>query len=526
MVTTPTLVIVHAKLDTEVAGVDAVAVTGDTITAVGASTTLGASCVGACKLVDVHGGFVMPGFHDAHAHPYAAGEASFQLAVHGWKVEPIVAEVRAYAEAHPDEPWIIGRGWVSAVMAPTAKDLDAVDRVRPIVLTDTTGHNVWVNSAALELAQITSATPDPRGGTIVRAADGAATGVLEDFAQALVTRHEPAPSAATIDRAIAKGEAMLMSVGCTSYAESGTESLAVAREYARLDAAGQLHARVFLWAPLAATEPNLRAWLEFSRALPPNGKVHVVAFKGFADGTMAARTAALAEPYRDAPATSGELGFAQGELDRLVIRANREGFPVAIHAIGDRAVHAALDAFAASAEQLHHSLVNRVEHVNVVDPSDVPRFAALHVAASVQPVWLYGYPSRAAFTYVTRLGEERAERDGYAWRTLHDAGAVLLFGSDVPSSALYDPVSGIFAAMHREFRNGESFTPEQRLDGDTALRAYTSNAPSIFGWGDRLGRIAVGQLADLIWLDRDPRDGAHSIAEDPLRSMWIGGRSY
>ncbi len=513
--------IIHAKLDAP--GGDAIAITGDAISAVGDSAALGATCVGACKLVDVHGGFVMPGFHDAHAHPYNAGAATFQLAVHGAKLAPILDEVRAYAHAHPGDAWILGRGWVSGAMAmPTAADLDAIDATRPIALTDSTGHNLWVDSPALRAAAITSATPNPPGGIIVRAADGSPTGVLEDTASGLVIRHEPQPSAEAIDRAIAAGEAMLLGVGCTSYAESGTESLAVAREYARLDAAGQLHARVFLWAPLAAPERAFRTWLEFARGLPATGKVQVVAFKGFADGTMAVRTAALNAPYSDEPEVSGELRFSQDALAQLVIRANREGYPVAIHAIGDRAVHAALDAFEASAHELHHALVNRVEHVNVLDPSDAPRFAALHVAASVQPVWMYGFASRASFSYLRRLGD-RAERTSYAWRTLHDAGATLLFGSDVPSSALYDPISGIFAAMHREFKNGETFTPEQALDGDTALRAYTSNAPAAFGWGRRLGRLEVGQLADVIWLERDPRGGARSIAEDPLRGMWIAG---
>jgi predicted amidohydrolase YtcJ len=237
---------------------------------------------------------------------------------------------------------------------------------------------------------------------------------------------------------------------------------------------------------------------------------------------MAARTAALLQPYADAPTTSGNLYYGQDKLNSQVLRANAAGFPVAIHAIGDRAVRQALDAYEYSKNMLNHSLVNRVEHANVVDPSDVPRFGTLGVAASIQPIWLYGYSSLATFTYLQRLGSARAPT-AYAWQSLSSGGAVLLLGSDLPSSVLLDPITGIFAATSRQVANGEVFLANEALDADTALRAYTSTAPSVMGFGARLGKLAPGYLADLLWLDHDPSTGAKSIADDPIKRMWIGG---
>jgi predicted amidohydrolase YtcJ len=185
-------------------------------------------------------------------------------------------------------------------------------------------------------------------------------------------------------------------------------------------------------------------------------------------------------------------------------------------------VRSALDAFERSKRVLGHSLVNRVEHASVVDPVDVPRFAALGVAASVQPIWIHGYAGSQGFILAKRLGEGRLP-ELYPWGSLAKAGATLLFGSDLPSSDFFDPVTGIYAAAFRTFADGEPFTPDQRVDGDLALRAYTESPAAAIGFGDRLGRIAVSYQADLVLLDHDPRTGSKSLDEDALRATWIAG---
>jgi predicted amidohydrolase YtcJ len=345
--------------------------------------------------------------------------------------------------------------------------------------------------------------------------------MLLDAAQQIVLRRMPVPTEEERAAFILAGQERSLRVACTSM-QGGPLPIDVARTYARLDREGRLRQRAFLWAPLLASQTDFDAWVALARSLPEGGKVQIVAFKGFADGTIAASTAALLEPYADDPSARGEVYVPEAALERAVLRANRAGFPVAIHAMGDAAVRAALDAYAASRRALGHALVNRVEHATIIHPDDIPRFAELGVAASVQPVWIQGYASARAFTPLTRLGQGRVDRI-YPWGSLARSGAFLIFGSDLPSSQLDDPLTGLFAATERRFSNGEPFTPTERVDADLALRAYTESPALAIGWGNRLGRIAPGYEADLVLLDHDPRAGARSLAEDPARAVWVAG---
>jgi predicted amidohydrolase YtcJ len=515
-------VVVHVSVYDDPAA-DAVALRGTTIAAIGKSADLSASCRAPCTIVDGKGGFLLPGFHDAHAHLAMTGEEGVGLSVRGG-VASVQQTLRTYAAQHPELPWLVGRGWSPLLIArsPTHTDLDAAESVRPVALTDHTAHNLWVNSAALKASGVTRDTPDPPGGKIVHDASGEPTGVFLDSAKSLVLSKAPPPSEDDLVKFIAYGEKVSLGAACTSM-QGGPVGLDLAKAYARLDREGKLRQRAFLWAPLLAPEPVFRAWLDFAHSLPREGKVQVVAFKGLADGTFAAHTAALLAPYADDRSVSGPLYATQEQFDGAVLRANRAGFPAAIHAIGDRATRTALDAFERSQKELHHTLVNRVEHATMVDPADTKRFAALHVAASIQPLWIQAGPSRAAFLPDRLLGPSRASRV-YPWNDLLKEGALLLFGSDLPVTELNDPVTSIYAAVTRELANGDVFEPAQRIDADSALRATTVNPAVAIGWGDRLGRIAVGHEADLVLLARDPRKGARSLADDPMRQMWISGK--
>ena len=518
-------VVVHAHLLGEGASdphFDAVAIAKGRIARVSTSRDLGARCVGSCKLVDAAGGFLTPGFHDAHGHFFQAARDASGLRLVGSAVPELVAAVKAYAVAHPDAHWIVGSGWTVAGGAmPTHVDLDGID-ARPIVLSDHTGHEAWVNAAALKLSHITRDTRDPVGGRILRDKAGEPSGILEDSAVALVKSFEPPMSDDDIARTLALADQMALSVGITTW-ESQLPQVVV-KKLAQLDASGALHTRVFAWGVLDLADGHaatIASWRALAADLPKDGRVHVVAMKAFADGTFAARSAALLAPYADAPKERGPVGPRQEDLDRAVEDANRAGFPVAVHAIGDRAVRAALDAFERSKGALHHHLTNRVEHALLVDPADVPRFKELGVVASVQPVWFDGYPSESRFFLRSRIGAERLPTLD-AWGTWSAAGVPLLLGSDVPASDEYDPVLGLACATTRRFHDGSAFRPEEALDADAALADFTWTAAEVTGFGTELGKLAEGYLADMDLFERDPRR-ARSAREAGLVRVWIGG---
>jgi predicted amidohydrolase YtcJ len=523
-----TLVITNAKVYADDAKyLDAVAINGATIASIGVSAELAARCVAPCSVVDANNGFLMPGFHDSHVHLAHAGQEAQELTVTGASLPAIQAAVRAWSLEHPDDTWIQGSGWNAARFSelPTAQDLDAAESGRPVVLRDHGGHNFWVNTRALAAAGITAATPDPPRGRILKdPRTGNPTGILEDSAEGLILKIIPPPTDAELQAYVLKGQALGLAAGCTSSQGSlsgFTDPLAAAKTYVNLDASGRLKQRTFLWAPL--DENQIAAWASFANGLAKDSRVQVVAFKGFLDGVVGSRSAALLAPYADDPSTSGNLYMDVDALTPLVVAANQAGFPVALHAIGDRAVRTALDAYERAAKQLGSTgIVNRIEHATIVDPADVPRFAALGVAASIQPSFLYGFEDENDFSYLRRVGQARSG-SVFPWRSLKAAGATLSFGSDMPAGSTYDPVSGLYTAIFRRFLGGDAFTPDEVLDPTTSMNAYTVGPALLAGVQDRLGKIAPGYLADLVVLDHDPTTGAKSLVDDPVRRMWIAG---
>jgi predicted amidohydrolase YtcJ len=522
-----TLVITHANVLGSAS--DAVAVAGSTIAAIGASDALAASCTGTCQLIDARGGYVIPGFHDSHAHIETAADFETELQVSGSNVAAIQQAVHQYALSNPvtSKPWILGYGWSLAGFTtwPTASMLDAA-ALRPVALTDTTLHNVWANTAAMTAAGIDAngtKTPDPAGGKIVRDTSGNPTGVFLDAAAQLIVRAEPAPSDAELQSYILAGHAESIQAGYTAI--EGPVPLAVAKAYAELDASGKLSQRVFLWAPLdaVASSDTLQPWLDFAQSLPPGGRVHLAAFKGFVDGVFASRTAALLAPYADDASSSGTLRYSQGTLNARVLAANQAGYPVALHAIGDAAVRQALDAYEASAAQLGMTPHNRIEHASAIAPSDVPRFAQLGIAASMQPTFMY-YPSLATATFADRLGTARLS-EAFVWHSLLASGALLVFGTDYPAGATSeDPIMGMYCAVRREFVDGTPFATSEAIDAQSALDAYTINPARLHGLDSSLGKIEVGYQADLDVFAIDPREAAaRSLSTNPPLAVVIAG---
>ncbi|MCW2847233.1 MAG: nfdA 4 [Marmoricola sp.] len=487
------------------------------------------------EVVDLAGGLLSPGFVDAHVHVVQGGlERSRCDLSEGSTREDYLATVRAYADAHPDLPWILGGGWSMAAFpggTPTAADLDTVLPERPVFLPNRDHHGAWVNTRAMELAGITRETPDPPHGRFERGPDGRPTGTLHEGAMAVVVRHAPRTTAEDYHRGLLTGQAYLHSLGVTGWQD------AIVGAYAGMDDPGPTyllaaqrgeltgHVVGALWWDRDRGEEQV-ASLVARRAELSHGRFRATSVKVMQDGVAENGTAALTAPYLDrcghATTNAGHSFVDPVALRRYVALLDAEGFQVHVHAIGDRGVREALNAFeGTSPERRHH-----VAHLQVVHPDDVRRFGELGVAANLQALWACLDDQMADLT-IPFLGPERAGWQ-YPFGGLHRAGARLVAGSDWPVSTP-NPLEAIHVAVNRwafgeDGRAGsEPFLPEQALDLETAFAAYTSGSAWV-NHRDDAGTIAVGQVADLVVLDRDPFTGdPGEIGATRVLSTWVDG---
>ena len=486
----------------------------------------------ATEVIELDGRAVIPGLIDGHVHL----ESGLSL-IRGVDLTGIadreewMRRIAARAAELGPGAWIVGGRWdhtLSGGEFPSIEELDPVTPENPVVLSDIDGHTTWANSLALEIAGVEAATPDPPGGRILRYASGDPTGILLETAGGLVRDHVPQLSAdeeREIMRRTFRAAARLGLTGVHTMA--GLDRIPA---YVGFAAAGELPLRVWYGAvgaedrvdELAAARDGARGALAAVTA--ERGPTFDVGYaKLMADGVLSARTAALLAPYADAP---GESGFMVTEFDGLasaVTRIHEAGFPVAIHAIGDRAVRASLDAFEHAAGQgPRPPLADRIEHIEVLDPQDVPRFAELGVLASFNP----HHCITGIDVYNTdRLGEERAAWS-FAWGAARDAGATLVFGSDW-STAPLDPLRQLYAATVREKPTGGpagGWHPGQRVSWREALTAYTLAPATAAGWDGEIGSIEVGKWADFVVLSgAAPDQPDASILDLRVDSTWLGG---
>ncbi|MFI9331012.1 amidohydrolase [Kitasatospora sp. NPDC052868] len=513
------------------------AVTGERITAVGHDEVRELIGPGT-EVVDLAGRLLIPGFQDAHVHAVYGGtelaECDLSETV---GVGDYLQRVAGFAAAHPDRPWITGSGWSLESFdggLPTRQLLDSVVADRPVYLVNRDHHGAWANTRALELAGLTRETPDPADGRIEREPDGTPSGMLQEGATALVSRHVPPTSAADRLAGLLRAQHLLHSLGVTGWQDAllgefngqpdpSDAYLAAAR-------AGTLTARVIgaLWwdrSRGAEQIPELVARREELNA----GRFRAGAVKIMQDGIAENFTAALTSPYLDgcgcATANSG-LSFVDPDALRgFVTELDALDFQVHFHALGDRAVREALDAVeAARAANGHRGTRHHLAHLQVVHPSDLPRFARLGAIANIQPLWAAHEPQMDELT-IPFLGPERAAWQ-YPFGDLLRAGATLAAGSDWPVSSP-DPLAGIHVAVNRmepEATDGRVFLPEQRLDLATAIAAYTAGSAHVNGFDDA-GSLRVGNLADLVVLDRDLFAApAAEIASAGVEQTYVGGR--
>ena len=473
--------------------------------------------------VDLAGGLVLPGFQDAHVHPVQGGVERLRcdLTELTTRAEYLQA-VGAYAAAHPELPWVVGSGWTLSEFGtdgPTADELSTVVPDRPALLLNRDHHGAWVNRRALELAGLHAGTPDPADGRVQRDADGAPTGMLHEGAMAPVSRHLPGTSAEEYYQGLLTAQAYLHSVGVTAWQDAILGEYAGGADatpaYLRAVDAGTLTARVrgALWWQRDRGAEQIPDLVE-RRAACTRGRLVAGSVKVMQDGIAENFTAGMTAPYLDGCGHETEnLGLSFVDpvaLRHHVTALDAEGFQVHVHAIGDRAVREALDAFEA-ARDANGPSTNRhhIAHLQVVHPDDVPRFASLGVSANMQALWAHLDEQMVEMT-MPFLGEERA-RWQYPFGGLRRSGAHLAAGSDWPVTTP-DPLQAIHVAVNRwaygaEGRAGsEPFLPEQALSLTEAFAAYTSGS-AFTNHLDATGRLEPGALADLAVLDRDPFAG-------------------
>jgi predicted amidohydrolase YtcJ len=519
-----TLAVVNARVwtgDSTRPWADAIAVRGERIASVGSSAAI-RKMAGDARVIDARGQMVVPGFIDSHVHFVVGGFRLSSVQLRDAKTPAeFIARIKAFADTAPAGAWITGGDWDHEQWGgelPRRDWIDSVTPDNPVWVNRLDGHMALANSAALRAAKVTRASRDVAGGTIVRDANGEPTGVLKDNAMDAVGAVVPDPAPELEDRALDAAMAYVAQQGVTTVHNMGSwRDLAI---FERARATNRLKTRIYAAVPLASWE-RLRdtvaargrgdAWLRFG------------ALKGFVDGSLGSHTAAMLEPFTDAPTDTGLFVSTPEDLYQWVSGADKAGLHVMVHAIGDRAIRTQLDIFERVAkENGPRDRRFRIEHAQHIAPADIPRFGQLGVIASMQP-----YHAIDDGRWADKvIGAERA-KGTYAFRSLRDAGATLAFGSDwfvAPPT----PLEGIYAAVTRrtlDDRNPGGWVPDQKITVEDALRAYTAgSAYAGFDEAER-GVLEPGALADFAMIDQDlTRLPPERIRDARVALTAVGGR--
>ena len=507
------LVILNGRVFTGagLAPAEALAVRGNEILRVGSNREIKALAGAASAIVDAHGGSVLPGFIDGHVHFVSGGLGMDRVnLLDAESLDAIRTKIREFAAANPDRAWVLGRGWYYSPFPgglPTRQILDELVPDRPAYMTCYDGHTGWANTAALRLAGITAATPDPPDGVVVKdSKTGEPTGVLKEAAMGLMSKVLPQPTREDRMRAIRRASEEASRLGITSIHEAGTGEAAL-ELFEEVRKAGGLNVRVY--AALSArddmTDADADAFDALRLKYAANPRVKVGAIKVMADGVIEAHTAAMLAPYANNP-SSGHANYTPQELQRLVTMMDRRGWQVMTHAIGDGAVRMTLDAYEAAAKANPAPAAgrrHRVEHAETIDPADFPRFKSQNTIVSYMP--FHANPTPAQLTvWTANIGPDRSSR-GWICRTMEQAGARLVFGSDWPVVAL-DPRLEINMAVTRRTADGlppDGWLPDQAISLDSAIENMTTAGAYASFDETRKGRLAPGMLADIVILSKD-----------------------
>lgn len=509
---------------------EAVAVENERIVAVGTSAEITRAYTGA-RTVDLRGRLLTPGFNDAHIHFIGGGLSLLRVELIGAKtLAEAKARIAAKARELPPGAWILGRGWDHTLWGgqwPTRADLDAVAPNNPVFVQRVDGHVSWTNTLALSKAGVTRETRAPEGGEILHDDAGQPTGILKETAAALVARVVPEPSRAERMQAAERALAEARRYGITSiHDNSGYEAIELYRE---LLGAGKLTVRVAEWQNFEDTVEKLNQQrAEFASFKIDPFRIRLTALKGYVDGTLGSRTAAMLAPFEDDPKNSGIPRRPPEELTRMIVERDAAGFQIALHAIGDRANRIALDGFKAAKSNPHDIGValltdasvsakeiaemkreiredharrrHRIEHSQVVAPADFARFRDLDVIASMQPSHAISDKRWAQ----DRLGEYRVQ-GAYAWHSMRAFGVRVPFGTDWPVEPI-NPYLGLYAAVTRQSTEGDpagGWWPQQRISIAEAIRCYTAEPAFASFEETQKGQLTPGMFADMAVHSRD-----------------------
>lgn len=497
-----------------------VAVTGDRIVAVGPESDMTDHIGPRTEVVDLAGRLLTPGFQDAHVHPGSSGLDLLRCSLNdSMAVTDALETVARYAAERPEEPWILGGGWSQDWFpggCPPKQLLDAVVPDRPVLLYNTDGHGAWVNSAALARSGIDATTPDPVDGRIERNPDGSPQGTLHEGAATMVKEVAPADTFDDLRRGILAGQDYLLSKGITTWQDAHVDQV-THEAYRSLAASGELRGRAVgaLWWDRRRGLDQVEQFLEMRSE--PEGVYRPLTVKLMLDGVIENHTASMLAPYVGGEETDTGIDFIAAEdLNQIVTRLDSLGFSCHFHAIGDAAVRHALDAVEAarasngSSQNRHH-----IAHIQVVHPDDIPRFAALGVTANAQALWAADGGYQTELTKPV-IGPERSSWQ-YPFGSLLRAGATLAMGSDWGVSTA-NVLAQIDVAVNRSnWLEPElaPLNPEERITLVDALAGFTSGSAYVNHQEADSGTIAVGMLADLAVLDRNP------MSDGPIRDTRV-----
>jgi predicted amidohydrolase YtcJ len=494
---------------------EGVAIAGDKILAIGSSEKINLFRDKNTEVIDAHGHLVLPGLTDSHFHLIEGSRTLTQVDLNGTtSIAEVQKRVKEFAAAHPDAAWIAGRGWsydlFGEAALPDKKFLDDVIPDRPIYLVGFDGHTSWVNSKALSAAGITRDTPDPPNGWIVRDAKGEPTGALKEDADDLVgsrvqSTHDESLAALRLGLREAN-RAGLVRVICLGNSIHRVDDGSNIELYEELLRNGELTVRLYVSTyagPPTMTSKEIDAVLEAKRKYHGDW-LAAGAVKFYLDGVIESHTAAMLAPYSDDPKQIGALRWNEGEYQRAVAELDKRGIQVFTHAIGDRAVRLALDAYEDAAKANGtHDMRHRIEHIETITAQDIPRFGKLGVIASYQP--LHAEPNDETMNIWARnAGPDRASH-GWTWQSVAKTGGRLAFGSDWPVVTL-SPWYGVQNAVTRQTLEGKpegGWLPQERVSLEQAIEGYTLGAAFSGHREATEGSLEEGKLADLIVLDQD-----------------------
>lgn len=495
----------------------AVAIAGDKIAAIGTDETIAAWIGPKTRVIECRGRTVIPGFIEGHGHFTSLGDSKLKLDLsdaESW--DEIVQLVAATAKTTPRGAWIVGRGWhqgkwreppkANVEGYPDTADLSRAVPDHPVLLTHGTGHMSLANGRAMQLAGITANSVSPRGGVILKAADGRPIGVFRETASGPLYRaldrslKERTAEQVKAEQVAEVREAVkeCLQYGVTTFHDAGV-SLSEVDLFKELAARGELPVR--LWVMLNDGNDVLATNLDRYRMVNAyDNHLTVRGIKRMIDGALGTHGAWLLEPYDDLPTSRGLNTSSLESLKETAELAIRHDYQLCVHAIGDRANREVLnvmeEAFRKHSERTDRRW--RIEHAQHLHPSDIPRFKKLGVIASMQG----NHATSDGPFVVQRLGEWRARTGAYAWRSLLDAGAIIVNGTDAPVETV-DPLDSFYSSVTRQMADGVAFFPEQRMTRAEALRSYTRDSAYAGFEEDLKGTIAVGKLADLVVLSRD-----------------------